>query len=70
MGIDIIDESGKPRSDADIQEAIDLLTKIMVTSRMTADPELVVMVPTLLDLLREMQSIRKMIQKKLPNYGR
>ena len=70
MGIDIIDESGKPRSDADIQEAIDLLTKIMVTSRMTADPELVVMIPTLLDLLREMQSIRKMIQKKLPNYGR
>ena len=70
MTIDMTDESGKPRSDADIQEAIELLTKIMVTFPMTADPELVVMIPTMLDLLGELQSIRKVIQQKLPNYGR
>ena len=63
MTIDIIDESGKPRSDADLQELIEYLTKTMVSSRGTADPGLIVLIPTALDLLSELQGFRELVKK-------
>jgi len=70
MTLDVQDKSGTPRSDADLQELVEYLTKAMVSSRETTDPGLVVLIPTALDLLQELQGLRKEIQKKFPNYGR
>lgn len=63
MTLDFIDESGKPRSEEDLQEGIDVLSKIMVSARSTAPPELIVMIPTLLDCLRELQDFRELVKK-------
>ncbi len=70
MTMEFIDESGKLRSDEDIQEVIDYLTKTMVEIRGTTDPGLVVLIPTVLDVLRELQALRTAIRSKVPNYGR
>lgn len=70
MTIDVIDESGKPRSDKDIEELREYLTKTMISARATTDPGLVVLIPTALDLIAELQAIRRVIRKKDPTYGR
>lgn len=63
MTLDFIDDSGKPRSDADLQELVEYLTRTMVSARMTADPELIVLIPTALDLLSELQGFRDLVKK-------
>ena len=69
MTIEFIDESGKLRSDADIAELKEYLTKTMIAAGLD-DPELIVLIPTALDLLAELTALRKMIREKVPKYGR
>ena len=54
----MIDMSGKPRSDEDLQEAIDCITMIAVKYP-TVLPMLTVNVMNIRDCLRELQSRRK-----------
>ncbi len=70
MTIEFIDDSGKLRSDADIDELVEYLTKTMVSSRGMADPGLVVLIPTALDVLAELKALRRLIREKVPKYGR
>ena len=63
MTIDFTDESGKPRSDADLQELKEYLTKTFISARATADPELIVLIPTALDLLEELRGFRDLVKK-------
>jgi len=64
MGINIIDRSGEPRSDEDIQEAIDAVTREMV-SRNPGNPELMVMFPTIIESLNELLRLREFIKKAI-----
>lgn len=71
MTIDFVDESGKLRSDEDLQELKAYLTKTMVSSRMGADPELIVLIPTAIDLLEELEMLRRVIRAEAkPDYAR
>lgn len=70
MTLEVTDKSGQPRSDQDLQEGIDTLTRIMAAPWATAQPELLLVIPTLLDCLRELQALRVEIKKKFPDYGR
>lgn len=63
MTIDFIDESGQPRSDEDLQEAIDVLKKGMIESRMNLPPEIVVLLPTAIECLVELQGFRELVKK-------
>jgi len=52
------DMSGRPRSDEDLQDAINLVKKLMLRPPMTM-PELVVLLPTMHNLLQELEQRRK-----------
>lgn len=62
MGINMIDQSGTPRSDQDLQEAIDAVT-VEMTSRTLGNPQLGVMLPTIMECLRELQGFRELVKK-------
>ncbi len=62
MTINITDLSGQPRSDADLQEAIDTVKKQMI-SRSIENPMLEVMLPTILECLVELQGFRELVKK-------
>lgn len=62
MGINITDLTGTPRSDEDLQEALEVVTKEMI-SRTPGNPELKVMLPTIIECLRELQGFRELVKK-------
>jgi len=62
MGLNFVDESGQPRSDQDLQEAIDTVVKEMV-SRTPGNPQLIVMFPTIIECLQELQGLRRVISE-------
>lgn len=63
MTLNIIDQSGQPRSDEDLQEAIDALKKGMIDRRMVLPPEIVVLLPTAIECLIELQGFRELVKK-------
>lgn len=58
--VEMIDESGKPQSDEDLQDAITTIEKLLIKPPMEL-PMLAVMLPTIRQLLKELQTIRKVI---------
>ena len=60
--MEMIDESGKPRSDKDLQEAIDVVGQIMV-KHSTVLPLFTIHAGIILDCLRELQKYRAIIAK-------
>ena len=62
MGINMTDQSGTPRSDEDLQEAIDTVKKQMI-SRTIENPMLEVMLPTIIECLTELQGFRELVKK-------
>ena len=63
MGINFIDQSGQFRSDQDLQESIDALKTALVAQRITLPPELTVRLPTMIELLTELQGFRELVKK-------
>ncbi len=63
MGINMIDATGQPRSDEDLQESIDALKNALVTQRMTLPPMLTVQLPCMIELLTELQGFRELVKK-------
>ncbi len=61
MGIHDIDITGNPRSDEDLQDAIDVISRLMVKPPMEY-PELAVNLMSIRELLAELQALRKVIQ--------
>jgi len=59
---EFIDKTGEPRSDEELQEAIDCVKEIMV-KHSTALPLFTVHALLILDCLRELQLLRKMIKE-------
>jgi hypothetical protein len=71
MTIDWTDKSGELRSDEDLLELKKYLTNALVSSRMTADPGLIVLIPTAIDLLEELEMLRRVIRAEAkPDYAR
>lgn len=62
MTINILDKTGTPRSDDDLQEAIQVVTKQM-TSGTIENPMLTVMLPTIRECLIELQGFRELVKK-------
>lgn len=62
MGIDFVDATGKPRPDAEIQQALDWVKKRIVNPDFK-DPEGVILCVTIKDALTELLAIRKFIAK-------
>ncbi len=56
------DMTGKPRSDEELQEAVDCVKEIMVRHS-TVLPLFTVHTLTILDCLRELQSVRKLLEE-------
>lgn len=56
------DESGQPRSDEDLQEAIDCVKQIMV-KQSTVLPLFTVHAGIILDCLQELQTFRKLLEE-------
>ena len=69
VGINITDLTGQLRSDQDLQEALDAATREMV-SRSMGNPELKVMLPTIIECLRELQDFRKLVKKIKSNLAK
>ena len=67
MGIEFIDRSGV-RPDSDIQESMNAIGRAMV--KMEGTPELMVNFPTILESLRELLTLRAVIRKVDPRYGK
>ena len=64
MTINIVDQSGTPRSDQDLQEAIDTCKKEMASHKVGGfPPMLMVMFPTIIECLLELQRIRTVIKE-------
>lgn len=65
MGINIIDKSGTPRSDEDLQEAIQVVQRALanILEPDTPGNELRVMFPTILECLEELQGFRELVKK-------
>ena len=61
MGIKNVDLTGTRRSDEDLQDAIDVISKLMVKPPMEY-PELAVNLMSIRELLAELQALRKVIQ--------
>ena len=62
MGINIIDQSGQSRSDQDLQDAIDAVTREMVVLA-PGNPQLIVMLPTIRECLVELQGFREIVKR-------
>jgi hypothetical protein len=62
MGLEIIDGSGQPRTDEELQEAIDAVGQIMVKQPFVL-PLFTVHSGIIFDCLRELQSYRAIIAK-------
>ncbi|MBA7532650.1 hypothetical protein ES705_24880 [subsurface metagenome] len=60
MAVEMIDETGKPRSDEDLQEAIDCVRTIMV-KHSTVLPLFTVHALLILNCLEELQGLRKLL---------
>jgi hypothetical protein len=56
--MEIKDTTGEPRSDSDIVEAIRALEITMVKDVLKIPPRLCVMLPTIMDLLKELLMLR------------
>lgn len=65
MGINMTDLTGTPRSDEDLQEAIQVVQRSLANILQPDSPgnELRVMFPTILDLLQELQGFRTLVKK-------
>ena len=64
MTINIVDQTGQPRSDEDLQEAIDTCKSEMAKHKVgDFPPMLMVMFPTIIECLQELQRIRAVIAK-------
>ncbi|MBA7545160.1 hypothetical protein ES705_37524 [subsurface metagenome] len=62
MSMGMIDKTGEPRSDEELQEAIDCVKTIMV-KHATVLPFFTVHASLILNCLQELQIIRRMIEK-------
>lgn len=62
MGMEFIDKSGEPRSDEELEEAIDCVKTIMVKHPL-ALPLFTVHALLIVDCLRELQLLRKLIRE-------
>lgn len=60
--LNFTDKTGEPRSDEDLQEAIDVITMVAVKYPM-AIPPLTVNLGNIRDCLKELQHLRKIIAK-------
>ncbi len=63
MTINMTDLSGEPRSDEDLQEALDVLKSVFVNNRLDLPPMLTVMLPTTIECLVELQGFRELVKK-------
>ena len=64
MTLDMIDQTGTPRSDEDLQEAIDTCKREMASHKVGSfPPMLMVMFPTIIECLQELQRIRTVIRE-------
>jgi len=64
MGINMTDLSGTPRSDEDLQEAIQVVQRALANILIPDTPnELRVMFPTILECLEELQGFRELVKK-------
>jgi len=57
---EFIDESGKPRSDDDIKEAIAEVGRAMI--QMTGEPRLLILFPTIIESLKELLTLRELVR--------
>ena len=64
MGINFTDLTGTPRSDEDLQEAIQVVQRALANILVPDTPnELRVMFPTILDCLEELKGFRELVKK-------
>lgn len=61
-GPGMVDKTGEPRSDEELQEAIDCVKEIMV-KHSTVLPIFTVHALLILDCLRELQNLRKLLEE-------
>ncbi len=59
--MEMVDKTGQPRSDEELQEAIDCVTTIML-KHATVLPMLTVNALSIVDCLRELQTIRHLLK--------
>lgn len=69
MGINMTDLTGQPRSDADLQEAIDAAKYELIDATIDRPPGLQVMLPTIIECLVELQGFRELIKKLKAKQG-
>lgn len=62
MSMEFIDDSGKPRSDEDLEEALRAVMTIMV-KHPTVLPIFTVHATIIMDCLRELQGFRSLVKK-------
>lgn len=60
--VEMIDETGKPRSDEDLQDAINAVKQIMV-KQPTALPLFTIHAMIILNCLEELQGLRKLLEE-------
>lgn len=63
MGLNFTDQSGTPRSDRDLQEALDAVIKEFCSMNPTMSHGMMLVFPTIKDCLKELQSMRRVIRE-------
>lgn len=63
MPMECIDKTGHPRSDDDLRDAIGVIEKQMVLNVTKIPPELLVLLPTMREGLKELIGIRQTIER-------
>lgn len=63
MSINMVDMSGKPRGDDELDEAIEAVGVTMARDLLKVPPRLAVLMPAVLGFLRELKMVRGFIRK-------
>jgi len=63
MGINMTDLSGTPRSDNELQDAVDAVVKEFSSMNPTMSHEIMLVFPTIMDCLKELQGFRELVRK-------
>lgn len=63
MGINMIDKSGTPRSDQDLQDAIDAVVKEFTSANPNMNLDMMLVFPIIMDCLVELQGFRDLVKK-------